>query len=107
MDVEKTMAFILAQQAAFVARQRERAEREAERGARRDDVDARIARLAALQDIQHNSIAELLQALKAPVERKDGLATTDQKIKQLTDNMNALVAAFEDLMRRENGSASA
>ncbi len=61
----------------------------------------------AEQDSQQKSIADLIQTLEAPIERRDNLAQIDRKIKELTDNMNALTKAFQGLVRRDNGRPSA
>jgi chromosome segregation ATPase len=118
MDVEKTMEFILAQQAAYAAHQEAMAAhqdamaaRQAQLAARQDTFDERLARLNAFQDSQQKSIYDLLQVVR-------GLAThateTDQKIDRLsdkidglTDNMNALIQVVDGLVRRDNGRPSA
>jgi len=51
MDVEKTMAFILAQQAEFAASQAR--------------FDERLEKLAAVQDNQQKSIFDLIQVVRA------------------------------------------
>jgi len=125
MDVEKTMEFILAQQAAYAAHQdamaahqdamaahfEEMAVRQAQVAARQDTFDERLARLNAFQDSQQKSIYDRLHVVR-------GLAThateTDQKIDRLSDkidgltgNMNALIQVVDGVVRRHNGRPSA
>jgi hypothetical protein len=104
MDVEKTMEFILSQQAAYAAHQEEMAARQAALAVRQDTFDERLAKLNAFQDSQQKSIFDLLQVVR-------GLAThsveSDQKIDRLTDNMNALIKVVDGLVRRENGGSKA
>ena len=108
MDAEKTMAFILSQQAGFAARQAV--------------FDERLARLTAAQDSQQKSIFDLIQVVRTMAERQDKqaelldkkFAETDQKINQLTENMselrenmNALIKVVDGIVRRDNGRPSA
>jgi uncharacterized coiled-coil protein SlyX len=97
MDVEKTMEFILSQQAGFAAHQTE--------------FDERLTRLAAFQDSQQRSVYDLVQVVRTLATHA---SDTDQKINQLTDkmngltdNMNALIQVVDGLVRRENGRPSA
>ena len=88
------MEFILSQQAGF--------------GSRQAVFDERLAKLTAVQDSQQKSIFDLIQAIRTGAERQDKQSTeTDQKINQLTENMNALIKLVDGLVRRDNGRPSA
>jgi chromosome segregation ATPase len=97
MDVEKTMEFILSQQAGFAARHAEFEVRQAR-------FDERLEKLATIQDNQQKSIFDLTQVVRTLATHA---AETDQKISHLTDNMNALIKVVDDLVRRDNGRPSA
>jgi uncharacterized coiled-coil protein SlyX len=97
MDVEKTMEFILAQQAGFAASQAR--------------FDERLEKLAAVQDNQQKSIFEMVQVVRAlathatkTAHKIDRLA---DKIDGLTANMNALIQVVDGSVRRDNGGPSA
>jgi uncharacterized protein YhaN len=100
MDVEKTMEFILSQQAAYAAHQEEMAARQAQLAARQDTFDERLAKLNAFQDSQQKSIYDLIQVVRTLATQS---SETDQKISHLTDNMNALIKVVDGLVRRDNG----
>jgi hypothetical protein len=89
MDVEKTVEFILSQQAGFAARQTE--------------FDERLAKLTAFQDNQQKSIYDLIQVVRTLATQS---TETDQKISHLTENMNALIKVVDGLVRGDSGKST-
>jgi hypothetical protein len=104
MDVEKTMEFILSQQAGFAARHAEFEARQAKFDARQAKFDERLEKMATVQDNQQKSIFDLIQVVRTLATQA---SETDHKIGHLTDNMNALIKVVDDLVRHDNGRPSA
>ncbi len=102
MDVEKTMQFILDQQAQFWASLQQMREAEAAAHAALETEQKRqqevlggviavVAQLATGQQV-------LVEAQKRTEERVQELSA---RVQDVTDNMNALIKVVDDLVRRD------
>ena len=88
MDVEKTMEFILAQQAQFTV----------DLNAQREEASAEIG-------VLRNHLGQFQEIMMTWVNRFEARAQQcDDKLNQLTEDVHALVQVVDDVVRRGNGS---
>jgi hypothetical protein len=110
MDVEKTIEFLLQQQAAAEVRWAESdrriaesnrliAESDARHRARMDEIDSQMVKLnnnqVALQEVQFRQL-EMINGLI------DAQVRGEARSKEIDERLNALIAVVDDLVRRRN-----
>ena|SRR5438552_11601494 len=100
MDIERTMEFLLAQQARF-------AEQQALHEAWKQEMETKHRKLTDAVIMVVGLIGKLSDKVDRLAEndlkREENSRKTEEKLQTVTDNMNALIKVVDELVRRRNG----
>ena len=109
MDVERTIAFLLEEDARNDLRWAKADERWAKADARWAVADARLSRLEQVVRLNNRVVTRLVRygvSLRSDVRRLDkAMARVNEKLAETDDKLNALVDVVDKMIRRNGGSA--
>lgn len=108
VDIERTMEFILQQQAKFFAGMEEMRLRDEEARRRQDTFDQRLNSFVEKQEKVNMALGKAMLGLTDHIERLTAAqAATDERLNRLTaaqsatdDRLNALIGVVDDIVRR-------
>jgi len=108
MDVDKTIEFLLENQARFDAQLSRLFETQSHQQEMIGQLAGVVSQLAVVQQRANDNLEELRRRTEEEQQRAQAAERRlDEKLENLTDNMNALIKTIDDLIRRDGRGPAA